>query len=35
MEKEIITLADQEIIERIENHEHFLNLIKKLEVIEV
>jgi len=35
MEKEIITLADQEINDRIENHEQFLNLIKKLEVIEV
>ncbi|GEM_PF-1398974 len=34
MEKQIITLADQEINERIENHEHFLSLIKKLEIIE-
>ncbi len=30
MEKEIITLADQEINERIENHEHFLKHIEKL-----
>ncbi len=35
MEKETITLSDQEINERIENHEHFLSLIKKLDVIEV
>ncbi len=30
MEKEIITLADQEINERIENHEHFLKHIEQL-----